>query len=82
MAKVTPELIDRVAAAIAEADARVGYRCTLTRLVDGEATYTLIMGGGAKPLEFPGHDEAMDHVDACRARARAEAVIAAIGAAA
>lgn len=78
-APLSPELVDRIATAIADADERCRYCCRLTRLVDNEATYTLYMQGSAELLYFSSHEEAMDHVDVLRNRARAEAVIAALG---
>lgn len=78
---ISPELVERIAAAISDADARFGFRCHLTRLIDGEATYTLTIAG-CSPMEFPGHDEAMEYVGERKDRARAEAVIAALRAAA
>ncbi|MFG1284436.1 hypothetical protein [Xanthobacter autotrophicus] len=68
------EMQERIAKAFDEAE--VGYRMELTRLVDGEQTYTLYILGDT--LEFPGTDEAYDHVRRVKNCVRALAVMKAM----
>jgi hypothetical protein len=68
---VEPGLIERVAHAIDEADC--GYSINLTRLVDGEATYTAVVGG--KTREFDCHEDASEWVGTFRRKAKALAAI-------
>lgn len=70
------EAIDRVAAAIESAD--VGYTLRLTRLVDGEETYTLAYSDGTPPLTFSDIDDGYLHVRARKRKAQAVAVIDAL----
>lgn len=69
------EMIERVAAAIDAVD--VGYRMTLTRLVDGVRTYELVYGGEA-PIEFENTDDLYEHVAARKREAMARAAIEAL----
>ncbi len=71
-----PGLIDRIAAAIESAE--VGYSLTLTRLVDGERTYTLTYSDGTPPLTFDDIDDGYLHISERKRRAQAAAVIAAL----
>ena len=70
------ETIERVAAAIESAE--VGYTLRLTRLVDGEETYTLAYSDGTPPLTFSDIDDGYRHVQARKRKAQAVAVIAAL----
>ncbi len=70
------ETIERVAAAIESAE--VGYSLELTRLVDGERTYTLTYSDGTPPLTFDDIDDGYDHIRRRRHKAQAVAVIAAL----
>lgn len=69
-------IIDRVAAAIESAE--VSYSLTLTRLVDGERTYTLTYGDGSPPLTFDDIDDGYRHIRQRKRQAQAVAVIAAL----
>lgn len=70
--------VEAVARAI-EAAATVGYQIRLTRLVDGQATYTLTYGN-EDPIEFPDNEEAADHAYERRLQDQARAAIAAMSA--
>lgn len=70
---MTDELIQRVADAIDKAE--VGYSLRLTRLLDGESTYTLTYNDGSEPIEFSDIDDGYAHIRARLHRARAEAAI-------
>lgn len=71
----TDELIELVAKAIESAE--FSYRIDLTRLVDGEATYTLHIDG-EDDRWFPSNDEAREYVAERRAQSRAKASLEAI----
>jgi len=60
--------------AIRNADEDFGYSIRLTRLVDGEATYTLRLPG-AEPMEFESNEDANEYVSAERNKRRADAVL-------
>lgn len=68
------EMVERIAQALD--DAEVEYRMELTRLVDGEITYTLYIQGDA--LEFGSTDDAYEHVRKVKNRVRALAVLKAL----
>ena len=70
-------LIAKVAEAIESAE--VGYSLNLTRLVDGEHTYTLTYSDGAGPFEFSDINDGYEHIRNRKRKAQAEAVIAALG---
>lgn len=70
------ETIERVAAAIESAE--VGYSLELTRLVDGERTYTLTYSDGTPPLTFGDIDDGYDHIRQRKLKAQAVAVIDAL----
>lgn len=66
-----------IAAAIAKADESFGYSFNLTRLVDGEETYTLLMSG-FEPAKFENRDDGYRLIAERRNAARSDAVIAAL----
>lgn len=68
------EMVERIAQAIDGAE--VCYRMELTRLVDGESTYTLHIQG--EVLEFSDTDGAYEHVRQVKNRVRALAVLKAL----
>lgn len=68
------EMQERIAKAFDEAE--VYFRMELTRLVDGEHTYTLNILG--QTLEFSDTDELYEHVRRVKNRVRALAVMKAI----
>lgn len=67
--------LDAIAHAIETAE--FGWRIELTRLVDGEHTFTLTLGDG-RILEFSSHDDAYAYVAAERRLVQARAVLSAI----
>lgn len=69
-------IIDRVAAAIESAE--VGYSLILTRLVDGERTYTLTYSDGSPPLTFDDIDDGYLHIRERKRQAQALAVTTAL----
>lgn len=69
------EDVKRVARAIDEAS--VGHSINLTRMVDGEAEYTAVVGD-QEPRIFPSYSDASDYVETFRRHARARAALAAI----
>jgi hypothetical protein len=76
MSEISKEMIEAVAQAVE--DAEIGYSINLTRLVDGESTYTLRYQDGTPTLEFGSYDEASEHVGETRGERRARAVISAL----
>lgn len=69
MIKLTPELnpkpaheaiVDAIAKALENAE--FGFSLQLTRLVDGESTYTLRYSDGSEPIEFDDIDNGYAHV--------------------
>jgi hypothetical protein len=80
-AEPSEAMIKAVTAAIQEADAQLHYSFNLTRLVDGEETYTLCMPG-FDPVDFHNdRDEGYALLTERRNRVRAQAVLAAMRAA-
>lgn len=71
-----PTMRDRIAKAI-DAVETVEYSLLLTRLVDGESTYTLTIAG-VDPMEFPSLDDAHKHLRALTTAAKVEAVLRAM----
>ncbi len=72
---MSAEMVERVANALEQADVR--YRMELTRLVDGESTYTLTYGDG-RMFEFPDTDEVYAHVRRTKREVAARAALSAI----
>ncbi|WEK42967.1 MAG: hypothetical protein P0Y64_16740 [Candidatus Sphingomonas colombiensis] len=70
------KLIAAAAAAIDKAD--VGYNLRLTRLVDGESTYTLTYSDGTAPIEFDDISDGYAHIAERKYRAMAEAAVEAV----
>lgn len=70
-------LIAKIAEAIDSAE--VGYSLSLTRLVDGEHTYTLTYSDGNGPYEFGDIHDGYGHIRDRKSKAQAEAVITALG---
>lgn len=67
----------RIAEAVGQADASFGYNLQLTRLVDGETTYTLTIEG-VEPGEYDDREDALLAIDERRAAHRANAIRAAL----
>lgn len=70
------DIVAQVADAIDRAE--VGYTFRLTRLVDGESTYTLTYSDGTPPLTFDDMDDGYLHIRERKRKAQAAAVIAAL----
>lgn len=66
-------LVEKVALAIESAE--VGYDLSLTRLVDGEKTYTLTYSDGDGPFEFIDIYDGYEHIRQRKRKVQAEAVI-------
>jgi hypothetical protein len=69
---------NRIARAIEDADRAFGYSMKLTRLVDGEATYTLSIDSEDGPTEHPSAADCYDRIEEVKNRLRADAVLAAL----
>ena len=69
-------MVERLADVMDEAD--VEYSIRLTRLVDGEATYTLTTSLRDGPLEFPSDEDASNYVQGLRRQAKVRAVLLAL----
>lgn len=68
-------MVERAADALRSAEWGFGYSIRLTRLVDGESTYSLTYDDIADPLEFPTYAEANEHVTQRRHVQMAEAIL-------
>lgn len=69
-------MVGKLADVMDEAD--VEYSIRLTRLVDGEATYTLTTSLRDGPLEFPSNEDASNYVQGLRRQAKVRAVLLAL----
>lgn len=85
MIKLTPQLntepahkpiVDAIAQALEGAE--FGYSLQLTRLVDGESTYTLKYTDGSEPIEFDDIDAGYAHVAEKKRLVQALAVLTAM----
>lgn len=66
-------LIEKISEAIESAE--IGHSLSLTRLIDGESTYTLEYDDGGGPLEFSDIHDGYEHIRQRKRKAQAEAVI-------
>lgn len=76
IAPAPEEVAQLIADALLAADQEWGFSIELTRLVDGERTYTLRMPGFKG--DFPDYDEASEVMQVARAKQRASRVLAAL----
>ena len=75
---MTSSTVREAVEAILDAD-EIGYSLNLTRLVDGEHTYTLTMQG-REPVEFSDIDDAYEHIRQVKRQIRADAILAVLAA--